>query len=73
MLAVPAPTIVTVRPDTSATDVFKLSYLNVPVLLDEGSVNVKGETPKLTSEMVHGLMVGAIGETVKDEVALLLV
>ena len=35
------------------------------MLLDEGSVNVKGETPKLTSVIVHGSMSGAGMLTVK--------
>ena len=66
MLAVPALTTVTVFPDTVATAVFRLVYENAPELSDDGGVNVKGTTPKLTSAIVHVSMVGAMGDTVND-------
>jgi hypothetical protein len=47
-LAVPVPTIVIILPDIVATDGVRLSYENVPKLLDEGSVIVIGPTPKTT-------------------------
>jgi hypothetical protein len=75
MLALPALITVTVFPEIVATAVFRLSYENAPVLLDEGSTRANGATPKLTSEIVHvaiscgGLytnIVGGIGKTVND-------
>jgi hypothetical protein len=75
MVAVPTLRTVTVFPEIVATAVFRLSYENAPVLLDDGGVRVNGETPKLTSEIVHGAIsfgglytniVGGIGKTVND-------
>ena len=66
MVAVPALTTVTVFPDTVATAVFKLVYENAPELSDDGCVNVKGATPKLTSAIVHVPIVGAMGNTAND-------
>jgi hypothetical protein len=66
MVAVPTLRTVTVFPEIVATAVFRLSYENAPVLLDDGGVRVNGETPKLTPAIVHELIVGAAGDTVND-------
>jgi hypothetical protein len=63
MVAVPTLRTVTIFPDTVATAVFRLVYENAPELSDDGVVRVNGATPKLTSAIVHGLMVGAAGDT----------
>ena len=59
MVVVPAPTIVTVRPDIVATDALLLVKVNAPVLFDDGSVRSNGASPKFLDAIVYGWMVGA--------------
>jgi hypothetical protein len=52
IVVVPPPTIVTVRPDIVATDVFVLVKVNVPGLFDEGSTRLNGASPKFLDAIV---------------------
>jgi hypothetical protein len=47
MVEVPAPTMVTVVPETVATAVFELVYVNAPVLVDVGATNEKAASPNV--------------------------
>ena len=47
MVVEPPPTIVTKIPETVATSVFELVYVNPPVLLDVGWVNVNTPSPNV--------------------------
>ena len=68
---VPTPVIVTVRPDTVATDALLLVNVNAPVLFDEGSTRSNDASPKFLDAMVY---VWKVGEPFKvnGTVALLL-
>ena len=61
MDVVPAPTIVTVRPDIVATDALLLVNVNAPVLFDEGSTRSNGASPKFLDATVYVWKVGVIG------------
>lgn len=65
MVELPAPTMVTVFPATVATAVFELVYVNVPALLDVGSVSVKAASPTVFAETEKPVMVGFTLVTVK--------
>ena len=53
MVVVPAPVIVTVRPDIVATDALLLVKVNAPMLFDEGSVRSNGSSPKVFNATVY--------------------
>jgi hypothetical protein len=72
MVVVPAPVIVTVRPDIVATDVLLLVKVNAPGLFDDGSVRSNGASSKFLDAMVYGWMVGRKSDA-NGIVALLLV
>ena len=73
MVVVPAPTIVTVRPDIVATDALLLVKVNAPALFDEGSVRLNDASPKFLDVMVYVWKVGVIGNNNNGMLAVLLV
>ena len=50
---VPAPVIVTVRPDIVAIDALLLVKVNAPGLFDEGSVRLNDASPKIFDATVY--------------------
>jgi hypothetical protein len=74
MVVVPAPMIVTVRPDIVATDALLLVKVNAPPgLFDEGSVRLNGASPKFFDATVYVWKVGVIGNNNNGMLAVLLV
>ncbi len=72
MVALPAPTMVTVPPldVTVATAVLLLVYVKAPSLLLVGAVRLNEASPKFLAGAVSVPMVGAMAETTKDPVTL---
>ena len=69
MVVLPAPTIVTVPPVvTVATASLLLVYVKAPPLLLLGAVRSNATAPKFLAGAVNVPIVGAICETVNDEV-----
>ena len=60
----PPPIIVTILPDTVATDSSLLVYVKVPLLLEVGADSVNGASPKFFAGMVKLLIVGISFTTV---------
>ena len=67
MVAMPAPTIVTVLPSIVATVVSELVYVNNPSLLDVGATRLKDTSPNVFSGTKKSVIVGA-GSTVRAAV-----
>ena len=74
MVALPAPTTVTSPPDvTVATLGVLLEYVNAPLLSVVGAVRLNATSLKFLVGTVNVPKVGAIGETTKDAVMVLVV
>ena len=74
MVALPAPTIVTVPPDvTVATPEASLVYVNAPLLSVVGAVKLNDASLKFLAGTVSAPIVGAIGETTNTPVTVLVV
>ena len=60
MIAVPVPIIVIVLPEIDATEVLSLAKLNEPVLLEDGSIILKGEAPYVLEVRAKFVIVGSL-------------
>ena len=73
MVVVPAPVIVTVRPDIVATDALLLVKVNAPGLFDEGSVRLNDASMMILDATEYVWKVGVIGNNNNGMLAVLLV
>ena len=64
----PPPIIVTILPDTVATDSSLLVYVKAPLLLEVGADSGNGASPKFFAGTVKLLIVCVIGLTTREAV-----